>query len=199
MIAYKMSSSLRTSTLEKKLESFFSNAPFDVRFFVTFDKIYLRRIDRKDASLVKDYVFSVVDPFDTVSNDIARLMTELIREGWYLSLVQEISIDVVPDPLEVDDLADSEDVEDAVLAASKKKIYALWTIERVNERANQLLLRRQDQPKDLHVFVATMPIYDLLEKIRSTLRDDRWNTLNQHAHLAYVVSPDRIVKMETRR
>jgi len=199
MIAYKMSSSLRIGTLEKKLESFFSNAPFDVRFFVTFDKIYLRRIDRKDESLVKDYVFDVVDPFDTVSNDIARLMIELVREGWYLSIVQEINIDVVPDPLEVDDFADSEDVEDAVRDASKKKIYALWTVERVNERANQLLLRKQDQPRDLYVFVATMPIYDLLEKIRSTLRDERWEVLNQHAHQAYVVSPDKTLKTETGR
>jgi hypothetical protein len=198
MIAYKMSSSLRTNTLEKKLESFFSNAPFDVRFFVTFDKIYLRRIDRKDANLVKDYVFNMVDPFDTVSNDIARLMAELIHEGWYLLLVQEISIDVKPDPLEVDDLADSEDIEDAVRTASKKKIYALWTIERVNERANQLLLRRQDQPKDIYVFIATMPIYDLLEKIRNTVKNEQWDVLNKHAHQAYVVGPDKIVNTETR-
>jgi hypothetical protein len=197
MIVKSSSVELRTKILIKKLTSFFSNAPFDVNVAVSSNQISVQRIDRQDGSAIGTECSLKIDNyFNTVENDVATLRSMLISRGWYLQLVQEISIDVKPDPLEIDALANIEDVDRAVRDASVKKIFVFWTIERVNERANQLLLSRQDRPGEISVVVANIPLINLLKEIELTDLQDRWNVLRSRTRDAYVVGSDSTHMME---
>lgn len=189
MIARNIDYKLRF--LDKKLEAFFGNAPFDCEYYVTPAFIRLRRLPARQAFTLD------IDLFEEVADIISSLKGRLmLLDDFYPRVIEPVSILVKPDPEEIMASIKSDrypSIEDAVVAASTRVLQKTGIIERINPRANQVLVRWDERPRELAVNFCRMPVSKLLEGLRE--RPDlgeRWRWFASAVSPEYVIDEERV-------
>lgn len=186
MIAIEMDLTSLMKDLRKRLDTFFRNAPFNLRYYIVGHEIVLQQLSTSLGYEKGPAISIYIDWFMKPSFIVGLVKKELIRRGWYPTMQEAHDIAVNPTMEDIEKLiASGLGLEEATLQASSRKIIDYWRVDRVNERANQMLLIKNSET-DLYVYIMKIPISASLSHLVKTSMADAWTWFSQNSHLGYV-------------